>query len=103
MKVLLAIVGFTVVVPVIIAVNAMLNGWVLSMLWGWFMVPTLGLPVLSLAPAIGIALVISYLTHQTIDCESKKKELEEKVAYAALVILRPFFVLFFGWVVHLCM
>ena len=67
------------------------------------MVPTWGLPEMSLAPAIGLALVVSYLTHQNIDCEPKKKEAVEKGVYFTMLVLRPFFVLFFGWIVHLYM
>ena len=31
------------------ALASLLNGWVLSVLWGWFFVPTFGMPELSLA------------------------------------------------------
>lgn len=103
MTIFLIIVGFIVTVPALIALSAILNGWVLSILWKWFMVPTLGLPDISLASAIGIALVISYLTYQPVDCEPKERETGEKVVYLGMLVLRPFFVLFFGWIVHLFM
>ena len=54
------------------ALAAVLNGWVLSIIWKWFFVPTLHLPSLSIPQAIGIALVVSFLTKQDIDC--KKEE-----------------------------
>jgi len=49
----------------IMVVSCLLRGWVLSILWRWFMVPTLGLPALSVPQAIGIALVVGMLTHQS--------------------------------------
>ena len=49
----------------IMVVSCLLRGWVLSILWRWFMVPTLGLPALSVPQAIGIALVVGMLTHHS--------------------------------------
>ena len=34
------------------------RGWVLSVLWGWFIVPTFDLPELSIGIALGIVLII---------------------------------------------
>jgi cytochrome bd-type quinol oxidase subunit 1 len=54
-------------------------------------------------PAIGIALVISYLTHSTTvprrkdDDEDASKEIIRSVVTA---IASPFLVLLFGWIVH---
>lgn len=42
--------------------SAILDGWVLKTLWNWFMVTTFGLVELRIASALGIALVIRYLT-----------------------------------------
>lgn len=38
-----------------------LEGWVLSILWRWFVAPALGLPLLTVAQAIGVALVVAFL------------------------------------------
>lgn len=38
-----------------------LSGYVLSVLWGWFIVPTFGLPLLTIPVAIGVMLVVAYL------------------------------------------
>lgn len=51
----LAIVG----VVALLILSSVLNGWVLSILWGWFLVPTLKLPPLTVVQAIGIAMVIT--------------------------------------------
>ena len=42
-------------------VNLMLQGYVLSTLWGWFLVKPLGLPALEVVPAIGLTLIVSLL------------------------------------------
>lgn len=41
-----------------------LNGFVLSKLWFWFMVPAFGLPPLHIAYALGMSLIIALLTKQ---------------------------------------
>ena len=99
--ILLAFVG----IIVLGVVGSVFNGYVLSILWGWFMVPTFHLPTLSVAPAIGIAMVIGYLTKQeSPDVEEKERSTGMKVArFVAQIIMKPLVALAFGWVVHLFM
>jgi len=40
------------------------EGFVFLKLWAWFVVPTFGLPMLTIPVAIGLALLIGFLTHQ---------------------------------------
>jgi len=47
----------------VLSFSVILNGWALWLLWGWFMVPSLSLPSLSLAQSIGVGMVISYATY----------------------------------------
>ncbi|MEK9171051.1 MAG: hypothetical protein AAB789_01925 [Patescibacteria group bacterium] len=76
----------------------LLNGVALKLLWGWFMVPTLGLPVISLVQAIGIGIVIGFLTQQHIPRdEDAKKEL------LVFEVLTPVLAIAVGWIVHLFM
>lgn len=97
--VLLAILGFV----VLLVVSSIFNGYVLSVLWGWFIVPVFNLPVLTVVPAIGIAMVVSYLTYQyNKSDEDDNKISSEKIGkLIAMAILRPLLALFFGWIVHL--
>ena len=101
MIVLLTVVGAI----VSIAVGAIWKGFVLSVLWRWFMVPIFGLPELSLVVAIGVGLVISFLTYQHIEIEPAEEESFGyrfgKALFAA--IFYPAIALFFGWIVHLFM
>lgn len=46
-------------------VSALMNGWVLTKLWSWFVVPIFHLPGLGLVQAIGIGVMVSFLTYQT--------------------------------------
>lgn len=47
------------IVPLII-----LRGYVLVELWSWFIVPTFGLRPLTFAQALGVSLVVAFLTHE---------------------------------------
>jgi uncharacterized membrane protein len=39
----------------------LMRGFVLTVLWGWFIVPVFGLPALGLAPALGLTVLLNYL------------------------------------------
>ena len=98
--ILLTIVGFI----GMMIVSSIFNGYALSVLWGWFVVPTFGLPELTIAPAIGLAMVVSYLTHQHRTDEKSEKNFGEQMATTfSWAISKPLFALLFGWVVHLFM
>ena len=87
--------------PVLIALSALWRGYVLSVLWGWFVVPAFGLPALSVPLAIGLSLIVSFLTmHKTGNEAEKDRELSEAFIHSVVVAaLVPAFVLFAGWVV----
>lgn len=85
--VLLSIVG--------IVVSVTLNGYALSVLWGWFVVPALGAPALRIPYAIGLSLVVAMLTHQ-----QRKSEHTPEFAEALLSgLITPFLMLLLGWIV----
>lgn len=89
----------TICVP--IAATTIINGWVLSILWGWFMVPILSLPQLSVPAAMGIALVVGNLTHQYNPRNKHDEDNDEDTVrlFFALIVFRPLFVLSLGWIV----
>ena len=101
----LAVLGGAVGAIALMAFSAIFNGYTLSVLWGWFIVPIFHLPQLSIVAAIGISLVIGYLTHQVInDPDDKEKSFGEKIGFAVVyAVLKPGFALLIGWVVHLFM
>lgn len=47
----------------LLAIAVALNGFMLSFMWEWFVVP-LGVPSIGIAQAIGIAIIVSVLTYQ---------------------------------------
>jgi hypothetical protein len=92
--------GIVAAVMLIVAVGSVVRGWVLTMLWAWFVVPTFGAQPLEIAPAIGCALVVSYLTHQPGPTNESAGNLED--VFGRLIghtMLVPFIALGFGWIV----
>lgn len=80
----------------ITAISALWGGIVLKALWAWFVVPTFGLPDLSLPIAIGVGLVVSFLTHQYVP--TKDEDLPKVIVND---FLYPLIALVMGFVVHL--
>jgi uncharacterized SAM-binding protein YcdF (DUF218 family) len=74
--------------------GALLEGWVLSVMWRWFIVP-LGVPALTIPAAIGVALVVGMLTHQTRNSD----EIEWETLLASAFI-NPLLALVVGWMLR---
>lgn len=78
------------------------SGVVVTFLWGWFIVP-LGLDQIGLAHAIGLVIMISFLTKK-ININNDKEDPLSKVQWGIFVgITRPAFILIGGSVVRLFM
>lgn len=61
------IVGYLVafILMCVYVVSAILfRGWVLVQLWAWFVTPTFNTVVLTFGQALGISLIVSFLTYQ---------------------------------------
>lgn len=82
----------------LIIVAYLLDGLALKMLWGWFLVPVFGLPTISLTQAIGVGIVIGFLTQQHIPRDEKQRR--EMFIYT---VIAPVTAVAVGWVVHLFM
>ncbi len=78
---------------------AICNGYVLMVLWGWFIVPTFHLPVLTITTAIGLAMVVSYVTYYPNTSDNGNTGRTES-GMNNLGLLKPLFALMFGAVVH---
>jgi hypothetical protein len=91
-----------VVVTALIPVGWMLNGWALMTLWGWFVTPTFGTPVPTMACAIGLSAIAGYLTWQPLpDVETKEREKTFTFSLALTNIIgRPLFAVMFGWIIR---
>ena len=77
------------------------RGYVLSIIWSWFMVPVFHLPELMVAQAIGIAAVVSFLTnHGTTNTpkDPEKSAIEQASEGVAQVFIVPLGTLFLCWI-----
>lgn len=100
MVVMAAFGGFVGVLALLV-LSSMWKGYVLTVLWAWFVVPTFGLPALAIAPAIGLAMVVSFLTHQRDASKEPEGDFSARMAKSvAHALVMPALVLGIGWVVH---
>lgn len=86
------LVGFSFIAGVMI-LSAAWRGWVLSVVWGWLVVPIFHLAPITVLGAVTISLIVSYLTHQETNAEP--------VAFSDAIagaISGPAVVLIFAWV-----
>jgi hypothetical protein len=83
---------------VYIAVVAILQGFVLKVLWGWFLVKSLHAPNISVAAAIGISLVVGMLT-----IPYQRRSEEEYIEMMIHEAYNPILILVIGFIVHLFM
>lgn len=94
--------GFFVLLPL----SAALNGYVISVLWGWFIVTTFGARPLGLLPAMGLAIFTGKLTSHLaqLDFAPKAKSAGELLAVGAFAsVVRAAIYLGMGWCVHALM
>lgn len=79
---------------------AIVNGWALVKLWVWFVVPVFNVPALTIPTAIGISMVVEYLTHQHQENSDEDKDIALVIIKGALTAtLKPLFALLFGVIV----
>jgi hypothetical protein len=97
MVALLGILGMVAMV----AGSAMWHGYVFSLLWSWFAVPAFGLPTLSLAMSIGVALLVNYATYHrvTVPTDPFEDTGDTVIDSATHIITYPLIVLIIGWVI----
>lgn len=86
--------------------SAVLDGWVLTNLWGWFVMPLFALPALGIAQAVGLSVVVPALCGVSHLSASKAlrqpdKGWEGMAESIAISLLTPLFILATGWVAHL--
>jgi len=53
--------GYVAAFALLVVCHIVACGWAFSVLWGWFVVPMFGLPVLTIPAAAGLLLVASFL------------------------------------------
>jgi len=99
---LIAIFGIALSVICITTLLIVIQGWVISTLWGWFIVPTFGLPELTIPIAMGIAMILSITNPRSakiIKSIKEKKEKAEMIEEITVPLIRPFLVVFVGYII----
>ena len=79
-----------------LTVAPIMNGFAISTLWGWFIVPMFGLPALSIPYAIGLSLIVSYMT---ISASFYKGQAIEVDKYISFLVTKPVGAIIFGFIV----
>ena len=78
---------------------ALLRGWVISIMWGWFVVPVFHLPVLGVLQAMGLALVVGVIMPGYSSAKNENKSLLTLVGEFIAIAFGPLVALFIGWLI----
>jgi len=92
--------GLVVYILVVMVVAAICVGWAIKILWGWFIVPIFGLPILTAAQAIGIGMTVGLLTGKS--ATTKKEEgdtLELAIKAMTYAVGMPAMTVGIAWIV----
>lgn len=92
-------VGYTVAFLVAMILSSLINGYGLSVIWSWFMVTIFGLPELTIPAAIGVSLVVSFLTYNESSESNGKGVLELLGEMLAKAIGKTLGIILVGWIV----
>ena len=92
----MAYLGTLMVLIVGVMASVLIDGYVLSLLWGWLVVPTFRIPALSIAQAIGIMLVVGFIVEEHAVADDGDNPLERIIGRT---IIRPAIALAVGWIV----
>ena len=96
MKEFLAAIGSVVVA----AVSVIVRGWVICVMWGWFISPALGIPKLYLALGVGVSLFIQVATIDLSVTRKKMDEIEDTLKIIGKGFLAYGYALALGWIFH---
>jgi len=94
----LTCVGGISIIAVTVIVSSLWSGFVLTKLWGWFIVPVFNAPYLTIPQAIGLTIIITMLWSRS---WSDSEDGDKSIELAVKAILAPAFSLLFGWIVSL--
>jgi hypothetical protein len=94
----------------LIILMPIINGFVLSFLWEWFIIPIFHAPKISVVQAIGIALIFHFLAQNKNFYEKKKQsENDDKRKISSFfpvgiilfqTVFSPIIVFLMGWIIH---
>lgn len=95
------IIGYILARIVIMVYAAMMDGLAISKLWSWFIVTTFGLPALTITEAIGLAMVVIYITTKPDDKNNEDTYFEKLFKGAVIATIKPLFAIGIGAIVKL--
>ena len=87
--------------PVLAIVLYLLNRWILSLLWKWFMVTTFGLNPLTIAQAVGVSIIVGFLTRESGDYKKEERVGLQIIIPIFGVFIAPFLTLLTGYIVYI--
>ena len=87
-----------IVALVLMLPSIMLNGWVASIIWGWYVVSTMGLPTVPIPVWIGVSFIIGLYRNPTEPDKNKQIDTAEIVGR---MIGGPLAILGFTWLLKL--
>lgn len=99
MKTLGYILFFILITPA----SVIYSGFTVSTLWGWFIVPSLGVAELSLPVAIGGSLLLRFITYQPPVNEAEGELDEQLLRFSLYAVIFPSMALFMGWITTMFM
>ena len=94
------------IVALFFVLSPVVNGLVISMLWGWFIVPVFHLPALPLIGAIGLALVVRVIIQPDYTATMEKYKDAAPAEMLGMLggwLIAQLFILALGWLLHLLM
>ena len=96
-KIIIVVWGF-----VVWAICIPLHGFTIRTMWIWFVEPTYQIPAPTIVNAAGIAMLVSFMTIKIDRYDRDDRDQMSQAAYKSIIsIVLPFFLLGFGWIVHL--
>ena len=97
--VLTGCVGVFVLLAAYVVVASIVRGWVLTYLWQWFILPVFDVRDITIVEAIGLSMVVTFLTVQQQQTKDERDG-TEKASDLVAAIIYPFLVLVIAWIVH---
>lgn len=80
----------------------MLDAWAITILWKWFVVPIFSLHALSFLQAMGLALIVSFMTNQYNQFKKStdnKENIYQTISVFSYILLRAPSVVLFGYII----
>jgi hypothetical protein len=94
-KIVVALILLVIIVP-----STIINGWVISVLWGWFVTSVFaGAPRLGIAQAVGLSLVARTMTWHPPNTTDDRSYWYKVGSAVGAAVVAPVLVLSVGWIV----